>query len=143
MGLLTDFIIADESEARYVTSLEGKHFDKYPTLQYKNVDIVKLAALHQIIEPEAEVYGIGDADWLGDPDGDGPMICRIPERLRDAIARLSLSKVRDMAEAWSQTDEMKFDRWSAGDCREVLSGLCRFCGKARTLKKPVLLWICL
>jgi hypothetical protein len=73
----------------------------------------------------------------------GPWVFGIPEQLRDHLARLDEQGVRELAEHWSQCEELQDDGVSDTEAHEFLSGAAALARKAGASRESLLLWLSL
>src|SRR5262245_42105299 len=93
MGVLSDIVIADKSEAKAVGA------SRNPTAQWegaawKTIDPVKLGKLWSILkseplELERVMAKVRQIQLLHEASDDGPWVYLLPDQLRDALADLS------------------------------------------------------
>jgi hypothetical protein len=144
MGLLTDLIIASESDAQKICEAQGAHSKSWPTLALKGVDPVKLATLWKIVSPGAEEEALeGDAFMIYSADSEGPWVFRMPDDLIWRLASLSTGQIREAAAIWARSEEILLDQWTEDDCVTVVTEASALAKKAASIQKPVLLWMCL
>ena len=142
MGVLTDLIIADESQAEAVCKTIVPS-ETWPGIDAKGIDQVILGMLLSIITNQPYQNSMVDEfDLLYEGSDDGPWVYRIPDRLVVPLAELAGEAFEGTAQKWSQIDEFAPDRWQLQDVSTVLREICDLARQAREQKKALLMWIC-
>jgi hypothetical protein len=143
MGVLTDWVIANKSEAEAV----GKSIvpiKKWPGIDAKGIDQVKLATLWGIlsgapyqeswIEEMLPVYSASD---------EGPWVSVIPQGLVDGLASLEKQRFAEVARDWAQTEEFQEEKNLAQLTGEYLRRMCSLAKRAKKEGKSILMWMAL
>ena len=123
MGVLTELVVADESEAPAVGgSSVPSH--TWPGIDAKGIDQVKLAKLMSILlsQPYQNSF-VAEFTQLHEQSEDGPWVFKLPPRLVTALAALDEHWLMQVAMEWSQIQEFMLDRWPASAVDEVLKGV--------------------
>lgn len=139
--MLTDLLIADESEAKVISE------SGYPLEQWKGIDAkgqsqITLGTLLCLLTQESyrnEV--IDEFVLLAEVSIDGPWVFKLPDRLVWGLSQVDNENLPAIARQWSQTDEMLtagFDR-----AKELLAEIAQLSNEATSQQKKLLLWICL
>ena len=148
MGVLSDIIIADRSEAAAINGAGGTHSKQWPCLESKGIDQVKLFTLSQILQGrsvddvDASIAFMNDA-ILDHKSEEGPWVYLVPAELQSTIASLNDDALVSVAEKWAATEEFALDRWQSADVEEYLQDLVAHARKAREAGKSLLLWMSL
>ncbi len=144
MGLLTDFVIASPSEAAAICAAEGEHAERWPCVQLKRVDTVKLSTLAAELGVGQVAAALeGDDQLVFSRSEEGPWVFHLPESLTAALAALPPEEVAGVAERWGKHEELVLDGWEPADVVEVVEQLRALAARARDGGKQLLLWMCL
>jgi hypothetical protein len=145
MGLLTDFVVADPTDAPRVGASHCPSRD-FAGVAAKGIDTVKLSKLHSALtcRPFDPTFMGNDALRFAAWEG-GPWVFEMPTDLVRWLAQLGPEELPPVAAAWSKIEEFspRYDNWPAGAVQEVLSEIAALCRKAATENKVVFLWMCL
>ncbi len=144
MGVLSDIIVADRGEAAAINDAEGKHLAKWPCLESKGIDTVKLGTLWAIMSgTEYDANFLGSESMLDEPTDEGPWVFLIPDALVSAVAELDAERIETVAREWANTEEFQLDRWPPDVVVGYFKEFVEFARRARSQKKDLLLWMCL
>lgn len=139
MGVLADFIVANEAEAAAYDgdrSIRDSH-----RAQYKSLTQIDLGTLYYITQgKEVGDDTVYDFKVILDVDREE---CLTTEFLPDLVSRLASADDQDLdawAELWGQTEELQC---AADEMLPVLKELRRLSKLAQTEAKSVYLWNCL
>ncbi len=171
MGILTDTFIASEAEIASTAPLAEGPLTRFPTVQAKGIDSVKLATLAAILAgddlahdpPDVQAFvagfvaGIerdfplvrdlgapGDAGDLSEGSSRGPWIFRIPDTMTTRLARLSRAEMTRCGRRWAATEEWQLAKApSAGTVVKYLRRLCQLARRAGDPEQHMYLWIAL
>jgi hypothetical protein len=143
MGVLTDFVVADRSDARRVcdASCPSREF---AGLDAKGIDTVKLGKLYAIL-----VGGKYDPSFISGPvcDGgeEGPWVFVVPPDLVQRLAGLAPHQLAQVGEKWASVEEFspRYDNWPIERVQKVLGDLSALCRQASNEGKAILMWMCL
>lgn len=138
MGLLADFIVATETEAR---SYEGDAtFPERYRAQLRGFTEIELGTLYHIAQgkPVAEDT-LYDFYVIRSVDGGERMTTEVIPDLVNHLAAASDADLAAWAKEWCQTEELLCD---AGDVLPVLEDLRRLSKLAVSERKSVYLWNC-
>src|SRR5690349_13348511 len=103
MGVLSDIIIADPSEAGAINKMAGSHLKHWPCLESKGIDTIKLGTLSQILNSRS----LDDVDTvarfmmdrcLDEASEDGPWVYDLPPELASSLASLDNESEEAVAE---------------------------------------------
>jgi hypothetical protein len=143
MSLLADFFIASPEDLKDVdpTTLA----DKFPTVQTKRVDTVKLATLSAILvrrDNDETMPGVevGMVQEFGD---DGPWLLKLDPGIMNALAGLEPQQVDAYATEWARTEEWQKDQGTPDELALLLRDLSRLAARAVSVRKDVYLLISL
>ena len=137
MAVYTDFFVASPDEAAALDVAAGPV--GLPTLRSRGVEYVKLSILDSILTgvpdrfPEEIAEDAGQESWEA----------ALAEPLAAALASLTPEEVRSVSRQWSQTDELRMDRWTDEDTSQFLNGLRELASRARSERKRLYLWVSL
>ena len=144
MGVLSDFIIADRSEAVAINDAQGSHLKQWPCLESKGINTVKLATLWAILSgTEYDSGFMLDESILDQPTDEGPWVFLVPDQLVSAVFSIGNDRIEFVAREWAKTEEFKLDRWPEPEVIAYLKQFVEFARKARAQNKDLLLWMCL
>ena len=145
MGVLTDFVVADRTEAKRVGDCL-KPSKVLGGIDAK-VDQVKMGTLYAILVGTDYDPGFltGEASFLYVVSDDGPWVQLVPERMVERLARLSDAEVPRIAREWRKTEEFdpKYSRWTPDDIERFLRDIAALAQKAIGERKSLLMWTCL
>lgn len=140
MGLLTDVVIADESEAQ---SIAASGAESRPKIQCKDLDNAKLGSLLELLS-KSRSQSLETFPLVAERSNQGPWVFRIPDEMIDYLAAISdEERLEDIADQWAETEEFQLDRWSVADAEDILKELTALARAARSAGKGLLLWMCL
>ncbi len=107
IGIINGFLLATAAEARAMAFEEIPLPADVPSVEWKNMDPVKLATLESILTgvPYDEVMDQGGMDAIYVGGQDGPFAFGVRTDLRDALAATPSDKLHDVSAAWLQTEE--------------------------------------
>jgi hypothetical protein len=144
VGVLSDLVIADRSEATAINEAEGGHLKQWPCLESKGIDNVKLGMLWSILsETEYDSSFMGDDSILDQPSDEGPWVMLVPEEMVSAIANLDDSRVETIGRVWAKIEEFESDGWAEDSVLEYFKEFAQFAKNVQEQKKDLLLWMCL
>jgi hypothetical protein len=148
MGVLSDIVVADPADAAAINAAEGAHLERWPCLESKDIDPVKLGTLWQILSGgspgDVDAVSAYMLDTILDQPGDsGPWVFLVPEPLTSALAALDDAAQAPVARAWAATEEFVLGRWQVDDVRDYLRELTARARAAREAGKSLLLWMSL
>lgn len=147
MGILCDyFIAADDDEAARTATLPGGPSDSpaLPTVDLKGLDpVVAMATLESIVAGGDldELVAANAGAMVNDPQGE-VWVHRVSEALTTALAGASPDRIRQVAEPWSQTEELA-GRWDPGDLADALGELADLAKQARSSGRALYCWMSL
>jgi len=146
MGVLSDIIIADRTEATSINAAEGNHLKQWDCLESKGIDTIKLGSLSRILAgrslddvPAVPVFM--DNSLLDKYSDDGPWVYLVPDQLVSALAALDDDAEETVAASWAEIEEFRLSRWQPMDVQEYLHDLIEYARKARDQGKSLLLWM--
>jgi hypothetical protein len=141
MGVLTDFVIADPSDAERVgeSSYSSKDFGG---LEAKGIDQVKLGTLYGILTgaPFNPSFMGDDESLLYLASDAGPLVQLVPPDLVGRLASLDDSELTRVAEKWAETEEFALSRWSPETVEHWLTDLAAIARKTVAEGKSLLMW---
>jgi hypothetical protein len=148
MGVLSDFIIADRSEAAAINAAGGAHLKQWPCLDSKGIDTIKLGTLYQILHNRSSDDWNFVASFMQDalldrPTDDGPWVFLIPDELASAVAALDETRAVAVTSKWAATEEFENAGWQVEDVEQYLQLLITHATAACDAGKRLLLWMSL
>ena len=142
MGVLTDFVVADLSDAKRVCDSPCPSKD-FGGVDAKGVNTVMLGKLFAILsKSDFNPSFIGGDELLSEGGDDGPWVFRVPDSLVQQVSVLGEGQRREVATEWSKAEEF-YDNWSAESVFAVLEEFAKLCRQAVTEGKSVMMWLCL
>jgi hypothetical protein len=120
---------------------EAKAVRKFPLVQFKGIDPVKLATLWTIIDG-GELESIIEElcrPALVAPGDDCSILLLLPQAWIRAVAEIE--KLGPVAKKWATTEECRLDNWNAKDASEVIAALQKLAEYALTESKNMFLWV--
>jgi hypothetical protein len=147
MGVLSDLVVADVSEAQAVAdSVEPAR--EWEGFTFKGLDHVKLCTLLSLVQtgsPQREFERYLDLiDPVSAPANDGPIVFAVREaevRQLATIAAMEQDEFQRLARAWAETDELR--DWSESEVSDLLRSVADLAESASLQGKCLLLWISL
>ncbi len=145
MGVLTDFVVADLSDAKRVcdSSCPSKEF---AGVDAKGVSTVMLGKLFAILtKTDFDPSFIGGEELLSEGGDDGPWVFRVPDSLVQQVSTLDEGQRGAVATEWAKTEEFspKYGNWPADAVSAVLEEFAKLCRQAVNEGKSVMMWLCL
>src|SRR4026208_1739667 len=145
MGLLTDFFVAPLNGVKREAILSGPA-NSYPTSQWKNVDLVKIATLESRATPRAYEDSIAalEASKVGDGGSEGPWCYRLSQNLTDGLVAMDDGAVRTCVSKWILTEEWESDgvtKDDQGDFEEMVKEFCLLASKAKKEGLCMYVWL--
>ena len=141
MGILTNFVIADPSEAKQVcaSSPSEPMFQWFETKGVTEPEVAALwaATFGQPFDPAAP-WPDTLRNTLAIRGEDGPGVCQVPPDLVERLAEMDEAGLVTVAERWAAGGLIRPD-----GARHVVQGLADLCRRARSQGKAVLLSVCL
>lgn len=135
MGVLSDFVIADKSEAEAIGASDNP--SSWPTLTgWRGIESIKLSTLYCSITGETYTNDLQKSfSLVGGDKIEGPWVFLFPEKVKDCFAKFNLARLDDVAKSWTATEEMKMDRWNAEDAGEFIKQITEHAKSASEQKK--------
>jgi len=118
---------------------------QFPRVEYKNVDTIALATLHQILDGTdyEEADSALMAGEVGESPESGPWVFKLPDTLTKALAGLDPDSATKAASEWVVTEEWSMSGASKADVPEftkMLLDIGRLAKRAITEQKALFLW---
>ena len=143
MGILTDFVIANDCDGSAIGEAI-RPADRWPTLEAKGVDTIKLSTLYCSISGVEYSSDLERSfELVGGNQDEGPWVFKFPEVVLDAIASVPTANFHAVAEAWASTEELQMDRWTSHDAAEFITLIQKYAQKARSTNATMFLWMSL
>ncbi len=144
MGTISDFVIAEPSEAKAI----GESFqpsEKWPTLTgWKGVESIKLSTLYCSMSCEEYSNDLQKTfELVGGDKYEGPWVFQFPKHIQEFFARFDILKTAEVAAKWAATEELEMDRWSTDDAEQFIKQVCEHAKKADNTNKSLFLWFSL
>ena len=143
MGVLSDLIVADRSEAQAIIDAHGTHDRTWPVLESKGINEVKLESLWSALPGGSRDPAFMDATSCVYRAKGGPWVMVVPPPMVLALSNVADNELDRLAAAWADTDEGREEGWSADGARDFLVELVAIARRAREAQKDLLLWTCL
>jgi len=142
--MLTDYFIAFQAELTKL-DIRSSPASTHPGVQAKGADTVKLATLQRILamavdQPELSTL---HSSLVNKPTAEGPWVFAVAPAVTQALARLTVPEVHDVALEWVETREWRLDRGDEQTVTDLLSGLQGLAQRARAEGKEIFLWMSL
>ncbi|HXS72651.1 MAG TPA: hypothetical protein VN725_01300 [Rhodanobacteraceae bacterium] len=120
MGIITDFVIALDSDAEAIGQ-SASPADQWPTVQAKGVETVKLASLYCVAigTPYGKQIQRSFSLVGGDKD-EGPWVFQFPSEVLHAIASIDDARLPSVAKEWAATEELRRDGWAEGNATSFI-----------------------
>ena len=145
MGIVTDFVIAEASEAKTILS-EPAPLRRWPGVEAKSIDTIRLSTLAAIISGKSQdadsvaAYSDTFTFLASSPDNERHVVL-LPADLVNALGRLKADVLPSVARAWLKTEEFQADGWwKENDVLEIVQMLHKLAGDAIRANKPMLLY---
>jgi hypothetical protein len=143
MGVLTDLIVADESEADTVAR-SGGPLQHWPGIDAKGIDHVKLGHLLSIIAGEPYRNSlIGEFTQIAEVSNDGPWVFRVPPRLVVSLSQIDDAELGQITEQWWAIEEFARSRYNLASVTMVMTSLRDLSKRAVAEGKDLMMWMCL
>ena len=145
MGIITDFVIADQAEAKAVLS-EPAPTRRWPGIEAKSIDTIRLATLSAIISGKpldvdsVVAYSEKFTLLVSSPDNERHVVL-LPADLVESLGKLKPESMTSVARAWLRTEEFQLDgSWEEKDVLEIVRMLHKLANDSLRAKRPVLLF---
>lgn len=142
MGVLTDLIIADPSEAEVVATTPYP-LGRWPGLDAKGLTLITLESLFDILAYQESQSSASEFALLHQASEEGPWVCHAPDQFVLALAALHDKDVPRVAHVWIETEEMQLDASDASDVEQLLQAMRDLARQAAAAKKSILVWMSL
>ena len=143
MGVLTDLVVADESEAEELAASISP-LERWPGIDAKGIDPVKLGKLLSILAGESYSHSIpGEFSEIAAFSDDGPWVLRVPPRLVLSLSEIGDADVRRISTQWFAGEEFAHSGYDLAITEEVVTSLRELSKKATAERKEMLMWMCL
>ncbi len=111
MGVETDLVLADRSQARAVLASHDPA-KEFGGVYAKGTDPISLGALLTALTGEDYDDAIIDEfpEIISDESGE-KTVCGVPARFRQALSALSEEEIPDIVERWMETEEFFLTGW--------------------------------
>lgn len=144
MGVLTDLVIADRSDAQRVGESVCP-YTEFDGIDAKGIDTVKLGALNSILTGLPFDSGFIANDCLFQGGDEGPWVFEVPPAFVERLASLTAEEIIRAGTLWAayETFSPQYDNWPAEAVHEMLARLAELTRRAVATQKPVLMWMSL
>jgi len=146
MGLLTGVFIATDKELSSLRPGMGGPASRFPTVQAKQLDPVKLATLEASVPHRPDSTSVADVESGLRMDWGEEFVYRVPQSLASALTELEPGEIACCAAAWAETEEWRRDAPAATrgqDLARLLGDLCLLARRARHEDKAMYVWMSL
>lgn len=143
MSVLTDLIIADESEAKAI-AVSGSPLLHWSGIAAKGIDHVKLGKLLSIVMgvPYQNSF-INEFTQIAEASEDGPWVFRMPPRLVRPLAAMQGDELVRISGQWATAEEFARSGWDEAAVIQMLTSICDLSKQAIATGKALLMWVCL
>lgn len=162
MAVLTDTFIASDADVATIHLSTGEPAKRFPTVQAKGIDSVKLATLAALLaghesadeQPDVHDFVAGlerdfplvrdlGAEEAGE-SSEGPWIFRLPDAMVTQLGQLSRAEIARYGRTWAATEEWQHAGVaSPGSVVSYLRKLSALARRARGDGKQMYLWVAL
>jgi hypothetical protein len=142
MGLLTDIFAATDVEANEL-ALDKSPAGSFPCIQAKSLDPVKFCTLENILVGTETRALVRNIKLLRQASDDGPWVFSVSRELFGALSTLDDGEIASVAQTWSQTDELRADRWDKVSATDVLVKIVVLAKQAKASGRTLFVWACL
>jgi hypothetical protein len=161
MAVLTDVFIASEVELAATNLLPAGPVKRFPTVQARGIDSVKLATLAALLAdhdqaeegPDVHAFVAGlrsdfplvrdlGAEAAGEHSR-GPWIFRLPDAMAARLAQLSRAEIARYGRTWAATEEWQHEKAVTPSVVTYLRKLCALARRARGVDTHMYLWVAL
>jgi hypothetical protein len=143
MGVLTDFVVAEASDAKRL----GDDRESFDGIEAKGMDQVRMGTLYALLTKTEydPSFLTSDDSFAYTASDDGPWVQPIPADMVNRLARLSSAEMKQAGDAWFQTEgfDPKYSRWSRDDVSWFLSQIQQLAIRATSEGKSLFMWTCL
>jgi len=125
----------------YPSEVEAKAVRRFPLVQWKGVDQIKLATLQALVgggEVQSLIRELCRPALVA-PGDENSTLFRLPPAWIEAVA--GIKKVAPVAKKWAATEELQLDHWKTKDAAEVIESLRELARRAVAESKGMFLWI--
>ena len=117
-------------------------------LEANTIDTIKLASLTLILDGKElrddDVIALANRfEDIANQDEDGPWLYVYPRQALLDLAEMNPSRVPEIAEAWTATEEAQLDQWTVADTTEFLKALSAFCAETVAENRDIFLFVSL
>jgi hypothetical protein len=141
LGILTDLLVASSSDALlYNESAETRESpppDRFERVEYKHFTGLEFGTLWAIMDGAKWDVHRHTLRHITHGDEGESWLEEFPAALVATLAALDDSRVAGLAEAWGETDELK---WMSGGLDEVIANLVRLARMTEREGKGLFLW---
>jgi hypothetical protein len=121
-------------KASAINAARGSHLKRWPCLESKGIDTIKLGTLSQILSNRS----VNDVNTVATFMTDA-----LPEQLQAALVSLDEEAQDTVAEKWAATEEFSIAGWLLADVEDYLQDLVAHARKSRQAEKSLLPWLSL
>lgn len=143
MGVLTDFVVADTSDAHRL----GEDRESFHGFPAKGIDQVHMGTLYAILTGSEydPSFLTSDESFAYSASDDGPWVQIIPADMVKRLAEMSPEERQRVGDAWFQTEEFdpKFSRWRREDVTDFLTKIQQLASNAIKNGRTLFMWTCL
>ncbi|MGH7130386.1 MAG: hypothetical protein ACREJO_00355 [Phycisphaerales bacterium] len=142
MGVLTDFVVAKESEAAEVAHAHADN-PKWRRWDCKGIDHILLAGLYEVLTDRPADEAVEDLEQIAEGGDDGPWVYLVPREWVEAIAAIDDDHMGAASRAWALRGEWTERGEPEPDLSEYVKLLREASRAARDSNQSLLMWMCL
>lgn len=142
MGVLTDFVVANESEATEVAKAHGDS-PRWKRWDCKGIDNILLAGLYEALTDRPADETMDEVEQIAEGGDDGPWVYLVPRQWIEAIAGIDDDHMVAASRAWALFDEWAERGEPEPDLSEYVKSLREASRTARDSDQALLMWMCL
>jgi hypothetical protein len=143
MGVVTDFIVADASDAQKL----GDQRETFDGLGAKGIDQVRMGTLYALLTNTEynPAFLVTDESFAYTASDDGPWVQPIPDDMVRLLAKMSPPEQQRIGDEWFKTEEFdpKYSRWTRADVSWFLNEVQQLASRAVAEGKTLFMWTCL
>jgi hypothetical protein len=143
MGVLTDFIVADASDAKKL----GDQRETFDGLDAKGIDQVRMGTLYALLTSTeySPAFLVTEESFAYSASEDGPWVQPIPGDMVQLLAKMSPPERQRIGDEWFKTEEFdpKFSHWTRDDVSWFLNEIQQLASRAVAEGKTLFMWTCL
>jgi hypothetical protein len=145
MGMMTEFYLADRSEAQELAAELQPNTRWDGLTEWKGVDEIKLMSLYScaVAQRGALPEQLSSEPPLATEADGAVMVFLVDTRIVQAMFDLDKKAQVAVATAWQQSEECIQDGWTTKDARKFVTEFIELASMATSRQSDVLLWMVL